>query len=237
MGNDEVTVGEKLYAVAENLVVNAENPTSADDEAQVAFQWARDGDGSTSYGFSTANSIEAVDNWQYGLTFENLSDSETYFFFAKVSGGANYSDALSFAKAVKIGHKWNLGVETKPASCSCVRVMTYICELCADTYDEDISKLAHKTELVNEKPATCSEVGSTGDIICTVCGEIISAHGLIPVTDHTDEDNDGLCDFCNISIDTNDTNKDVIARFIDLIFRLIRMLRKFLRLNSGIIVH
>ncbi len=36
------------------------------------------------------------------------------------------------------------------------------------------------TEVVNAKPATCTENGYTGDLVCTVCGVVIGQGEVIP---------------------------------------------------------
>ncbi len=43
----------------------------------------------------------------------------------------------------------------------------------------------HTTEIQNAKDATCTEDGYTGDEVCTVCGETITAGEVIPATGHT----------------------------------------------------
>ena len=43
------------------------------------------------------------------------------------------------------------------------------------------------TKLVNDKEATCTEGGYTGDTVCTVCGETIKQGETIPATGHKEE--------------------------------------------------
>ncbi len=49
---------------------------------------------------------------------------------------------------------------------------------------QEIPALGHKTELKNTLAATCTEKGYTGDVICSVCEEIISAGKEIPALGH-----------------------------------------------------
>lgn len=64
----------------------------------------------------------------------------------------------------------------------------YTCTVCADTYrDTYTDPTGHEIQLMNEKAATCTEDGYTGDRMCTVCGEIIEKGQIIPATGHVDE--------------------------------------------------
>lgn len=67
----------------------------------------------------------------------------------------------------------------------------------------------HTTVVVNQKDATCTEEGYTGDEVCTVCGEIINKGTVIEKLDHNYED--GACTVCG-ELDPNyklgDVNMD-----------------------------
>ena len=43
---------------------------------------------------------------------------------------------------------------------------------------------AHQTELQNQKEPTCTEDGYTGDLVCSICGEVLSRGETIPATGH-----------------------------------------------------
>ena len=46
--------------------------------------------------------------------------------------------------------------------------------ICGDSYKtNEIAALGHNTELKNEKAATCTEAGYTGDKVCTVCNKTV----------------------------------------------------------------
>ena len=51
-----------------------------------------------------------------------------------------------------------------------------------------------ETETVNAKAATCTEDGYTGDVVCTVCGEIVKKGEVIKATGH--QYKDGKCTVC-----------------------------------------
>lgn len=44
------------------------------------------------------------------------------------------------------------------------------------------------TELVHYRPVTCAEDGYTGDVVCTICNEVLSAGRLIQAQGHVAED-------------------------------------------------
>ena len=77
-----------------------------------------------------------------------------------------------------LGHAWDEGKVTTPATCTQEGVMTYTCERCGDTRTETIAKLPHtpgESVRENEKPATCEDAGSYELVIyCSVCKAEIS---------------------------------------------------------------
>ncbi len=54
-------------------------------------------------------------------------------------------------------------------------------------YDDPETTLGHTAaaDKVGVKPATCTEKGYTGDVVCSVCNAVITAGEEIPMTDHT----------------------------------------------------
>ncbi len=61
--------------------------------------------------------------------------------------------------------------------------IVFTCE-CGDTYTEVLPAFGHNTEVTGAKEATCTEDGYTGDVYCTVCGELVEAGEVIPATGH-----------------------------------------------------
>ena len=51
--------------------------------------------------------------------------------------------------------------------------MSYTCTVCGETKTIPVDKTDHKIELQNEKEASCTVRGYTGDKVCTVCGEVV----------------------------------------------------------------
>ncbi len=54
----------------------------------------------------------------------------------------------------------------------------------------------HTEEVIPGKEPTCTEPGLTEGVWCPICGEILVEQEEIPVTEHTDENGDYVCDDC-----------------------------------------
>lgn len=86
----------------------------------------------------------------------------------------------------KTEHTWNAGEITKTATCTAAGVKTFTCTSCGTTRTEVIAATGHgSTETRNEKTASCSSEGYTGDLYCTVCGQKISSGSVIAKTGHS----------------------------------------------------
>lgn len=62
----------------------------------------------------------------------------------------------------------------------------------------------------NEVPATCKAAGSYDEVVyCSVCGDVLSRveKSIDRLTTHTDEDNDGKCDVCDMALNTGSGNE------------------------------
>ena len=82
--------------------------------------------------------------------------------------GHSYQD--SFVDA--LGH--DCEAKTVPATCTGYGYTENTCKRCDYTYISEITQpLGHKGETVNAKEATCTEDGYTGDLVCSVCGEVL----------------------------------------------------------------
>ena len=108
------------------------------------------------------------------------------------------------------GHK-PVRTEAKAATCTEDGNIEYwVCETCGEYFsdgaltqkiekkDTVIEATGHgETELKNEKEATCTAKGYTGDKICTVCGEVLEKGQVIPMPAHSYKD--GKCTACGAS--------------------------------------
>ncbi len=62
----------------------------------------------------------------------------------------------------------------------------YECSVCGDTYSEmGEPATGHTEKLINQKSATCSSTGYTGDKVCSVCNTVIEIGKEIPKVEHT----------------------------------------------------
>ncbi|MCF0137901.1 MAG: PEGA domain-containing protein, partial [Oscillospiraceae bacterium] len=109
------------------------------------------------------------------------------------SGWDLLSDSNETAMAVKaqVGDLWlyrttthsYLLTESSP-TCTEKGYTTHTCA-CGDSYvDTYVNALGHKTELKNNKAATCTEAGYTGDKVCTVCGVTVEKGKSINALGH-----------------------------------------------------
>ncbi|MBQ7870691.1 MAG: S8 family serine peptidase, partial [Oscillospiraceae bacterium] len=74
-----------------------------------------------------------------------------------------------------------------PPTCTEGGYTTWTCA-CGDSYvDTYTEALGHTEELTGATQPTCTEDGYTGDVICTVCGEMLEQGEAIPATGHTTE--------------------------------------------------
>ena len=89
--------------------------------------------------------------------------------------GHSYQD--SFVDA--LGH--DCEAKTVAATCTDYGYTEHVCRHCDYQYISEITQpLGHKGEIVNAKDATCTEDGYTGDLVCSVCGEVLQKGEVIP---------------------------------------------------------
>ena len=72
------------------------------------------------------------------------------------------------------GHSWDEGEETTAPDCENSGLRSYSCSVCGAEKTENIPALGHEPELRNEKAASCTEPGYTGDSYCKRCGVLLS---------------------------------------------------------------
>lgn len=90
-----------------------------------------------------------------------------------------------------VAHDWVKDAEasTEP-TCTEAGHYVYKCTVGGETYDEYPEATGHTAaeELANVKEATCTEPGYTGDVVCSVCGEVITPGEVIEAKGHTPVD-------------------------------------------------
>ena len=72
------------------------------------------------------------------------------------------------------GHSWDEGEETTAPDCENSGLRSYSCSVCGAEKTENIPALGHEPELRNDKAASCTEPGYTGDSYCKRCGVLLS---------------------------------------------------------------
>ena len=84
----------------------------------------------------------------------------------------------------KLPHQGGVATCTTPA----------VCEKCGNQYGEVDPNNHIKTQLINQKEATCTENGYTGDTVCTGCNEVLKKGTVIESAGH--QYKDGICTVC-----------------------------------------
>ena len=87
-------------------------------------------------------------------------------------------------------HIWDSGVITTVATCKVNEVITYTCKYNNKHTRQELGSLnknnhAGDTYLANQKSATCTQSGYTGDVYCADCDKFISSGSTTPVTQHS----------------------------------------------------
>ena len=92
-----------------------------------------------------------------------------------------------------LGHLFDDGVVTQAPTTTEEGVKTFTCTRCGATRTERIPSLPEtgcphdETQLCGEKDADCEHAGYTGDLVCTVCGEIVTPGRELPALGHKTE--------------------------------------------------
>ena len=106
--------------------------------------------------------------------------SETYTY---VKDGERYTVATITLPA--LGHDWDEGVVTTPATCTQDGVKTFTCTRCSAERTETIQATGHSAEEIAAVAPTCTQTGSTAGSKCSVCGEILQAPETVPALGHS----------------------------------------------------
>ena len=111
-----------------------------------------------------------------------------------------------------------IGAVTTEATCCSKGVRTFTCEICNDSFTEEIAKNADKhtgeTEVRNAKDATCAATGYTGDTYCKGCNKKIANGTEIKKTAHTEVKVDGKPATCSEAGKTDGTICSVCSTVI-----------------------
>ena len=84
-----------------------------------------------------------------------------------------------------LGHSFGDWTVVTAATCTKAGSEQRVCSKCGEVETREIAATGHgATELKNAKEATCSAEGYTGDYVCTVCGEVVTAGSAIAKLAH-----------------------------------------------------
>lgn len=85
-----------------------------------------------------------------------------------------------------LSHTWDSGKVSKKPTCMETGIKTYTCTNCGTTREETIESTGHlHKETKDQKAATCTEDGYTGDIYCSDCGTKLESGTVINKLGHT----------------------------------------------------
>lgn len=85
-----------------------------------------------------------------------------------------------------LSHTWDSGKVSKKPTCTETGIKTYTCTNCGTTREETIESTGHlHKETKDQKAATCTEDGYTGDIYCSDCGTKLESGTVINKLGHT----------------------------------------------------
>ena len=111
-----------------------------------------------------------------------------------------------------------IGAVTTEATCCSKGVRTFTCEICNDSFTEEIAINADKhtgeTEIRDAKNATCAATGYTGDTYCKGCNKKIANGTEIKKTAHTEVKVEGKPATCSEAGKTDGTICSVCATVI-----------------------
>lgn len=177
----------------------------------LTYQWQQSTDGGVSW-----TDIDGAKAAEYTTPQATIS-MNGYQYRCIVTGDA---DKVTSTPAVLTVQHDLKKTEAKDATCTADGNIPYwYCESCGKYFSDEnatdeitlaetvVPAAGHgETELKNQKDATCTEAGYTGDKVCAVCGEILEKGETIPKLAH--DYKDGKCTVCG-AIDS--TFKPVIT--------------------------
>ncbi len=83
-------------------------------------------------------------------------------------------------------HQWGKDASVTPANCTTDGKIGYKCEICGEIKTEILNK-GHQPEVRNQKEASNTENGYTGDTYCKVCGILLEQGQVIPKLKESDD--------------------------------------------------
>ncbi len=129
-----------------------------------------------------------------GFVYSTITDSADSMFTTSTTLGdcvtkghkdydCKYCDYVYTENLGYGGH--NYSYTTVEATCTKDGSMTRTCSICNTSTTAVIPATGHTETTVNQKDATCTEEGYTGDTVCSVCNETLASGETIPTVDHS----------------------------------------------------
>lgn len=100
------------------------------------------------------------------------------------------------------GHNWDEGTVSKEPAVGVEGIKTFTCGSCGMTKTESIAALPDESckhgsvKLVNQKNASCTQAGYTGNQVCTACGETVKQGSSISVKPHSEMTDPAVAPTC-----------------------------------------
>lgn len=200
---DDFTIYNLLDINSDEGVAGCEFSKGLTQVADSEYHWYTEGDSfdlsvSVKDGYAIDSVTLADDNGERRLTANasglytiTPSGSTSIVIKTKSTHEHNYTSTVTFAP-----------------TCGTTGVETYTCS-CGDSYTKDIPATNdHKNKVeYPEMKATCNHYGLTAGVYCKDCGKWISGRDYIQPLSHSDENSDGYCDACSISMQDYEFSK------------------------------
>lgn len=141
---------------------------------------------------------EAQMNWLGAYRYIHIGEHVHEGGTATCSAGAVCDDCgREYGAVDPNAHSFTHYVSNNDATCTKDGTETATCDNGCGATDTRVvqgSALGHDPELVDAKPATCTDAGYSGDEVCKRCGELLKQGAAIPALGHTLEN--GVCTVC-----------------------------------------
>ncbi len=95
------------------------------------------------------------------------------------------ADTSFYALFSEEKHSYSAATTTEP-TCATEGITTYICD-CGRSYEEAIPSMGHSAELQGAVAPSCSAIGYSGDMVCTVCDTVVETGTVLPMEPHSEE--------------------------------------------------
>ena len=83
-----------------------------------------------------------------------------------------------------LGHQYGAWTVTKAATCTEDGEQSHACATCGKVETETIPATGHHEVAAGDKPATCTESGLSGRMVCSVCNQVVNEGTVLPMLEH-----------------------------------------------------